>query len=186
MQGSIYIGYNFYSLRYSWLDMDKKEMNSQVWVLYQLVVEYALRFCSKSCYDLLEDCQEYILERVSRNDMKRLSGFEGRSSESTFAYVVTRNLVKDFLKTKKDTVSYDESHHDVQTTPRDPVLDSLVYDEMHDALQTLDAEDQLIMKLRYFDEYPVQEIADLFHKTPKQLSKKIETIKKKLRRMLDA
>jgi len=164
--------------------MGEKNISQQTWELYQLVVEYAPRFCTKSCYDLLEECQEYVLERVSRNGMRRLSRFEGRSSPSTFAYVVTSNLVKDCLKTKKETISYDEAYHGIHTR-QDPVLDQLMHDELTDALKRLGTEEQLIMKLRYYDGYPVQEIAALLHRTPKQLSKKITSIQTKLRKMLD-
>jgi len=167
------------------LSVNKSEISSVTWRLYQLALEYALKFCSKKCYDLLVECQEYILERVTREGLKKLSAFEGRSKESTFVYTVIMNLVKDYLKTKKSTVSYDETYHEVQVTPNSNILNELEQDEAIEALKTLDSQSQLIMKLRYFDEYPVNEIADLFHKTPKQISKKIENIKKKLRGVLD-
>lgn len=159
-------------------------MNEKIWELYQLVTEYAPRQCAKTCYDLLEECNEYILDHVSRNEMKRLQSFKGLSSPSTFVYVVIRNLVKDCLKTKKEVVSYEEGTvHGAIPTP-ESVFDTLHYDELHETLQLLPSEEQLIMKLRYFDEYAVQEIAGLLHKTPKQTSKKIELIKKKLKKMM--
>lgn len=163
--------------------MDKEQVDSKVWDMYQLVVTYAPRFCAKMCYDLLDECQEYIFERVTREGMKRLKSFHGRSSESTFVYVVTSNLAKDFLKTKKKTVSYNEGDH-VDLVHNNSLFDHLDFDDLNERLKQLKTEEQLILKLRYFDEYPVKEIADLFGKTPKQLSKKIENLKKKLKRML--
>ena len=162
---------------------------SALWNLYQLSTEYATKLSQKKCYDLKDECQEYILEHISRNDMAKLKSFKGMSSESTFAYVVVNNLIKDFLKTKKNVVSYDEfSPHalsDSSSSNEESLIKILDDEKVKTTLQTLTKENQLIIKLRYYDEYPVQEIAELLHKTPKQISKKIETIKNQLKKMLN-
>ncbi len=159
-----------------------------LWNLYQLSTDYAKKLCQKRCYDLLDECQEYLLERISRNDMARLKSFKGMSSESTFAYVVVNNLIKDFLKTKKTVISYDEvSHHahcETSSHSEESLIKKLDEEKVTTTLQELSKEDQLIIKLRYYDEYPVHEIATLLDKTPKQISKKIETIKNRLKKIL--
>ncbi len=165
------------------------KIKTTVWNLYQLSVNYAKRLCQKKCYDLMDECQEYLLERISRNEMSKLKSFKGMSSESTFAYVVINNLIKDFLKTKKTVISYDENTPNVfidlsVESSEDTVMRKLDEERVAAVLQTLSTEDQLIIKLRYYDEYPVYEIALLFKKTPKQISKKIETIKKRLKKRL--
>ena len=137
----------------------------------------------------MDECQEYLLERISRNDMSKLKSFKGMSSESTFAYVVINNLIKDFLKTKKTVISYDENSPSVfigllVESSEDILMKKLDEERVAAALQALSTEDQLIIKLRFYDEYPVREIAALFKKTPKQISKKIETIKKRLKKRL--
>jgi len=160
-----------------------------VWSLYQLSIDYTKKLCSKRCYDLRDECQEYLLERISRNDMARLKSFKGISSKSTFAYVIVNNLIKDFLKTKKSVVSYDEMSYTSLCEESDSIEDQLIKE--HDkkqvkiALKRLDKEDQLIIKLRYFDEYRVCEVATVFEKTPKQISKKIEMIKNRLKKILN-
>ena len=131
--------------------------------MYQLATDYANKLCHKKCYDIVDECQEYILERISRNGMSRLKSYKGLSSESTFAYVVVNNLIKDFLKTKKSVVSFDEmTEHSFSTDileTSSKTEDNLIKNDenkiIEETLKTLKLEDQLIIKLRYFDEYPV-------------------------------
>lgn len=121
--------------------------------------------------------------------MAKLKSFKGMSSESTFVYVVVNNLIKDYLKTKKIVISYDESipesYSAVSPHSEEDLIKEIDEERVTASLQTLSSEEQLIIKLRYYDEYPIHEIASLLDKTPKQLSKKIETIKNRLKKLLN-
>ena len=126
------------------------------------------------------------MERVSRNNMAKLNSFQGNSAQSTFIYVVINNLIKDFFKTKKVVISYDDSLINIYSTQdEDKLIKELDEERVINAINSLNIEEQLLIKLKYYDEYSIKDISYLMNKTPKQLSKKIETIKKKLRRILN-
>lgn len=71
--------------------MDQEKVDFEIGDPYQLVVIHP-SFCTKLCYDLLDNCKEYIIKWVSIEGMKKLKSFYGRSSEFTFVYVVTNEL----------------------------------------------------------------------------------------------
>jgi len=161
--------------------VDKTTIKPIVWELYSIIQERAPKYCAKKCIDLLDECQEYVLKNISKDDWHSLQCYEGRNGAqpATFATMVIVNLVLSCLRNIKDVVSYEEHQIYYSETP---IFQTLMYDEVKDALTQLDEMDRLILLLFYYDGYSAEEVAGMMNCSMQVLN---ETLNKKLQYLAD-
>ncbi len=142
--------------------VENTEIDPIVWELYAIIQERGPKYCAKKCIDLLDECEEYILKNVSRDDWRPLKSFEGRNGAepATFATTVIVSLVLSCLRNIKDVVSFDEYQAHYSSVP---IFQLLMYDELNDAVSQLDEMDKLIIILFYYDGYSAEEIAAMLN-----------------------
>lgn len=150
-----------------------------IWKLYEHIKRYAGIFCSQKCFEILEECKDYILDKVTKDDMKKLKSFKGLSNEKTFAYVLVKRLLIDFLRRENKKLPFNEN-----IAIEDETFKEVEIDRLNLALNRLDLEDRVILKLRFFDEYNPSEIAELFNTTSLKISKRIQKLKERLKKEL--
>ncbi|MFA6189643.1 MAG: sigma factor-like helix-turn-helix DNA-binding protein [Sulfuricurvum sp.] len=149
--------------------MNRLNIEPAVWELYTIIQERGPKYCAKKCVDLLDECEEYILKHVSKDDWHSLRTFEGRNgaAPATFATTVIVNLVLSCLRSIKKVVSYEEYHDHYSNIP---IFQLLMYDEVNSAVEQLDEMERLIILLFYYDGYSADEIAIMLNYSTTQLN----------------
>ena len=157
------------------MSLDKNTL----WEIYNKIVEYAKVFCGQRFHYhqiKLEDCNSYVGDKVLANDMHKIKQFKGKSSVSTYAYVVARNLLTDYTKKLSTNVKNYELNEEI--TLSNSALDAKV--EFDSLLKHLNLNQQLILRLKK-DELSSKEIAPMVEMKPKEVDREYEKIKKLLR-----
>jgi RNA polymerase sigma factor (sigma-70 family) len=146
------------------------------------------RFLSRD-YDGSMDRYRFALEGLRANDFRRLRAYEAdpKSKFSTWLVVVVRRLCRDFERQKYGRLRSDSGpraredlatrrrlvdllaerldHHQPRVHSEKHVIRKLELDELRlelrAALEKLSAQDRLLLRLRFEDEVPVRQIADI-------------------------
>ena len=152
-----------------------------LWEIYKKIEEYAKVFCGQrfNYHQIkLEDCNSYVSDKVLANDMHKIKQFKGKSSVSTYAYVVARNLLTDYTKKLSTNVKNYELNEEI--TLSNNALEAKV--EFDSLLKHLNLNQQLILTLKK-DELSSKEIAPMVDMTSKEVDREYEKIKKFLREL---
>lgn len=152
---------------------------STLWQIYNQIEAYAKVFCGQRFHYhqiKLEDCNSYIGEKVLANDMHKIKQFKGKSSISTYAYVVARNLLTDYTKKLSTNIHKSELHEELEF--QESGAEARM--EFESLLKHLTLNQQLIFQYKR-DELTSKEIAKLMGIEPKEVDREYEKIKKKLR-----
>jgi RNA polymerase sigma factor (sigma-70 family) len=78
----------------------------------------------------------------------------------------------------------DGSRHEAGQVPAEPDFDDAGLQVLRDALQALPAEDQVIMRMRFWQDLSVAEIARILHLDQKPLYRRIDAIEQTMRALL--
>jgi len=154
---------------------------NSLWKIYKKIEEYARVFCGQRFHYhqiKLEDCNSYVKDKVLAKDMHKIKQFKGKSSVSTYAYVVARNLLTDYTKKLSTNVKNYELNEDI--TLNNSTLEAKV--EFDSLLKHLNLNQQLILTLKK-DELSSKEIAPMVDMSSKEVDREYEKIKKLLRKL---
>lgn len=103
--------------------------------------------------DLCADVFEKVYTRIDQYD-------KGKSSLSTWIFTITRNTVIDHYRRTKPTEELDENLSD-DTEIDENLLQNESLEELADALKKLPQELTDLIVLRYYDNHPLTEVADM-------------------------
>ena len=159
-------------------------------------------------YDAVMDRYAYVLERLRHDDHRRLRGYvaDGRGKFTTWLVVVVRRLCLDQTRARygrqrtaapeevrerrqlADLVSAEvdaEVLPDTGSSPEDLARASQLNKNLASAIERLDPDDRLLLRLRFNDEVPVAEIARIgSFPTVFHVYRRLNVIFDKLRRTL--
>lgn len=103
--------------------------------------------------DLCSDVFEKVYTRIDQYD-------KSKSSLSTWIFTITRNTVIDHYRRTKPTEELDENLSD-DTEVDESLLQNESLEELADALRKLPQELTDLIVLRYYDNRPLTEVADM-------------------------
>ena len=152
-----------------------------LWEIYNKIEEYAKVFCGQRFnynQTKLEDCNSYVKDKVLDKDMRKIKQFKGKSSISTYAYVVTRNLFTDYTKKLSTNVKNYELNEEI--TLSNSALEAKI--EFESLLKYLNLNQQLILILKK-DELSSREIAPIVDMKSKEVDREYQKIKKLLQKL---
>ncbi len=164
--------------------------------------------------DEMMDAYTFVLDELRAKDASRLRAFvpDGRSKFSTWLVVVARRLCLDFRRQRDGrvrTAQSDASMQELQFRRRLGALagenveltefassliaadDRLTHAELHDALvaavDALAPADRLLLKLRFEDDLPARQIAQMLHlPSPFHVYRRIDAVTRTIRGVLAA
>jgi len=167
-------------------------------------------------YDAIMDRYAYVLEQLRVDDARRLRQFvaDGRSALSTWLVVVSQRLCFDYHRqchgrnrsragesprrddawlARRRLVALLGAEVDLAaiTDARPSISDSLqlaeIYDVLEAALQSLQPQDRLLVKLRFEDDLPIPEIArNLGFASRFHVYRHLDRVLRELRRVLES
>ena len=115
--------------------------------------------------------------------------FAGRSSFKTFLFAVARNIARDHLRRQKktSTVPLDDAANarSEQQSVEEQYLRQEAKIRLHRAMETLPAQYRQVLYLRYFEDLPPREIANVLHRRPKQVESLLYHAKQTLKAKLE-
>ena len=115
--------------------------------------------------------------------------FAGRSSFKTFLFAVARNIARDHLRRQKktSTVPLDDAANarSEQQSVEQQYLRQEAKIRLHRAMETLPAQYRQVLYLRYFEDLPPREIANVLHRRPKQVESLLYHAKQTLKAKLE-
>ncbi len=118
-----------------------------------------------------------VIQQTCLSVHKQFTGFEGSDPAEFVAWLRLiherniQNAVRDHMAVQKRSVDRDvtvEQHDPVghETTPSQIVVRAEQSVQLQDALASLPKEEQEVLRLRYYENYSVQQIADVLGLTP--------------------
>jgi len=186
--------------------------NSKFWKIYEYVRNTIQKYFCKRCgkYYLNESDKEDCLAYLEDIFLKRWDKFDKSrgASQKTFINVVLSNAEKDFCKKKRYTKNGEigfyltinienyQTSEDDKTSMDNSILDYFSKINSEDIekevinkitieriFSKLSKDEILLLVLKYIDGYKSKEIAELFNTNKKNIDKKIEQIKKKVKKL---
>ncbi|MCU0376898.1 MAG: RNA polymerase sigma factor [Bacteroidales bacterium] len=132
------------------------------------------RYYSKvldKCYSLTHnrDLAEELTGDILSKAYEKLGSYRGNSSFSSWLYSVTYNHCIDYLREKKklhypEWNSSNELPEIIDETDEEEA-EEISYDSLMDLLNRLHTEEKALIMMRYFDEMPLQRIAEALRVT---------------------
>jgi len=159
----------------------------KVWELYAIAIKIIEKLCTNKCqhisFDLIEECQDYIKRRLENNEFQALKNYDPTkgAKESSYLHMLISSRIIDFFNSaKKEREISSEDSISNSYTLDDEVND---YDKILETLlEILSSEEQTYLKYFHIDELSYKEIGGILKVTKEQVSKKLENIRKKLKR----
>lgn len=127
--------------------------------------------------DLCSDVFEKVYTRIDQYD-------KSKSSLSTWIFTITRNTVIDHYRRTKPTEELDENLSD-DTEVDESLLQNESLEELADALRKLPQELTDLIVLRYYDNRPLTEVADMMGLSYGAVKLRHQKALTMLRRLLD-
>lgn len=143
-------------------------------------------------YDLdYDDTLNFVLEKLCKNDYKAIRSFRGESKFTTFLTVIVNHSIYRFAGKKKHLIEPPENS--IQS-PLDSIFkqQNLRYQEIFNEnlksmLNDLDYKEKLVLKMKYYKNMKISQIAKLLglnrYKTQKILNTAVENLKNKSKEM---
>jgi len=153
-----------------------------LWSIYEKIEEFAKNFCYKRFYysDIKnEECFLYITNKVLQNNMAKLKQFKGRAKVSTYAFIVAKNLLTDFTKKLSTNAKHYELKEELQLSNTES------YDLDIDDLRKHFSDIEILILEFKIEGLTSKEIAPLVDKTPKEVDRAYQKIKKAIKLLID-
>ena len=165
----------------------------KIWELYQKATEIIKKLCQRKCSGREERCEDYIKERLERNDFKSLKNYDTNhkkgATASTFLHILLNSRLIDFVNSASERKEklYDPSIIEVDSQDaRENIAQNTIETEILDkAIESLNDKDKLYLKFRYKDELSYLEIANIVGGTSKNVSNHIGKVHAKLKKDLE-
>ena len=165
----------------------------KVWQLYLEAIEVIEKKCQNKCYHLgynvIQECIDYIKDRLINNDFKDLKRYnpnhKSGAKPTTYLHTLIRDRLIDFFNSAKKRREFSAKDSISNGSYKDEeAIDYETIELIKDIIQELSFEEQVYIQYKYYDGLSHEEIGRVFNKTRKQVDKKIENIKIKLKRKL--
>ena len=159
-----------------------------IWKLYEEAIKIVTKLCMNKCASRVHRCEDYIRDRIERNDFKALKNYvTNRGAKSTtYLHMLVNSRLIDFVNSAKerDEILYDPSIIDESNPKEDTytMLDKAILDK---AIEALSSKDKLYLQYQYVDELSHKEIATIEGETSKYVSNYLGRIYKKLEKILE-
>ncbi|MCU0366818.1 MAG: RNA polymerase sigma factor [Bacteroidales bacterium] len=138
------------------------------------------------CYSLTHnrDLAEELTGDILSKAYEKLGSYRGKSSFSSWLYSVTYNHCIDYLREKKklhypEWNSSNELPEIIDDTYEDE-SEEISYDILMDLLNRLHTEEKALIMMRYFDEMPLQQIAEALRVTESAAKMRLKRAKARL------
>lgn len=160
--------------------------------IYNLYFKKIFRFIyfRVSHKEVAEDLAEDVFVKV----YGKISGISNESSFEGWLYQIARNLVIDYYREKKATVSLEEVEHSLEYESNVIDLVSLGQNQkiLLSVIKELSPEQEIVIKLKFFEQLENSEIAEMLHKSEgairvlqhRAITKLQELIKKQISKSL--
>jgi RNA polymerase sigma-70 factor, ECF subfamily len=114
-----------------------------------------------------KEVAEDLAEEVFLKAFSKLSGISNEASFESWLYQITRNMVIDYYRQKKLTLSLDEIENTLEYETN--IIDIVELQGQQKILlkliKELNAEQQIVLKLKFFEDLNNPEIAELLNKS---------------------
>ncbi|MBI5530288.1 MAG: sigma-70 family RNA polymerase sigma factor [Candidatus Doudnabacteria bacterium] len=113
-----------------------------------------------------KETAEDLTEEVFIKAFSKLGSLSGHSSFKAWLYQIARNLVIDYYRQKKQTVALEDVENilEYESNIIDTVNLSQQQKVLLNLMKELGAEQQVVIKLKFFEDLSNGEIAELLHK----------------------
>lgn len=158
---------------------------SQLYLRYQPPL---VRHCARVLRDDLAQAADLVDEALF--DVWRSAGsFAGRSKPSTWIYSIARNKVISWLRKTSEVALDDESILDALVDPSAGPHEELAMDDIKQQLlrlmDQLSEEHREILRLTYFEDLSVKEVADLLEISENTVKTRMFYARKRMAQLLD-
>lgn len=167
-------------------DIVKKIRHGKEKELFSLLFN---RYYSKvldKCYSLTHnrDLSEELAGDILSKAYEKLDSYRGNSSFSSWLYSVTYNHCIDYLREKKK-LHYPEWNSsnelpEIVDEAYDDDSEEMSYDLLMSLLNRLHTEEKALIMMRYFDEMPLQQIAEALRVTESAAKMRLKRAKARL------
>lgn len=157
---------------------EKEAFQSLILFYYPYVSKFLLKLCGNEalCEDLTQDAFLKLIRGIENFNV------HGKAAFSTYMMTIAKNCYIDYLrKNRQFTVSLDDQELISEENIQDKVLGAMQMDELMQKLEHLSPEQAAAIKLKYFEEQSLQEIARRFQCEPKTIKSRIHNGIVKLR-----
>ncbi len=152
---------------------------------FELLIERHKDYVMSVCVSVLKNTQD--AEEASQDSFikayKKLTSFDKTSKFSTWLYRIAYRTSLDHLRKRKRTVNIED--HSAQLKEEDRVHSKLLDEErfgiLQSVIETLDEEDRTIIRLFYFEEMQVRDLAKITGLKENNIKIKLFRIRKKLK-----
>jgi RNA polymerase sigma factor (sigma-70 family) len=167
-------------------------------LIYSSVHETLRMYSADFLREDIEDIHNNIFLSLFKDNSKKLRQFRGdnKCSVASWLRIIAINMSRNAIIRNRTFVSLDNSaeegkaYIDALSGQDASVLDQLIDSEqirlLNGSMDTLKADDRLIMKYYYKEELPPDEIAQIMNIAVNTVYSKISRIKKRLRRILES
>lgn len=151
------------------------ETNYEIGILFEQYSDmvYRIAISYGNNIQMAQDAVQEVFLRV----LTKKPQFESAAHEKAWLIRVTVNYCKSMLSSAwiKRTCPLDDAEHGF------PVFYHKEENELYEALIKLPAKYRIVLYLRYYEEYPVKEIARILHIMPNTVSARLGRAKKMLK-----
>lgn len=156
----------------------KEAFQSLISFYYPYVSKFLLKLCGDEtlCEDLTQDAFLKLIRGIENFNV------HGKAAFSTYMITIAKNCYIDYLrKNRQLTVSLEDQELISEESIQDNVQGAMQMDELLQKLERLPSEQALAIKLKYFEQQSLQEIAQYFHCEPQTVKSRIHNGIVKLR-----
>lgn len=179
-----------YKLVHQYLCGDKSAGHQLYGEAMPLVEKYVLSQIKGSSLEI-SDVDDIVMDAMKRS-IERLDRYNGSSKFSVFLIGFAKNVIKEALRNKNKTVSFEEISDDkyentitlLNQNPLIILLKKETRENIKSAIDNLSPEHKQIIHLRLFNKVPVKTIADLSNESVAAIDSRFRRAIKALRKNL--
>lgn len=161
---------------------EKEAFQSLISLYYPYVSKFLLKQCSdeRLCEDLTQDTFVKLIRGIENFDV------HGRATFATYVITIAKNCYIDYLrKNKQIFLNIEDQNIVYENNLQDTVNDSMQMEQVLKAIDDLPYEQAQAIKLKYFEQMTLKEIAQKFNCEPNKIKSRIHNGIVKLRKNLE-
>lgn len=140
-----------------------------------------------------DDCLNFVLDKISQDDHKKIRAFKGESKFTTYITVVVNRLIISFARQKKKLPKIPEM---IEQTPLDILIDKqkkehqeLFKKNLPELLNQLGVQERMVIKMKYFKNFNISQISQNLkitrYEIEKMLSSSLEFLREKMKEICE-
>ena len=166
-------------------DIVKKIRAGSETELYSLLFKRYYPKVLDKCYSLThnKDLSEELTGDILSKTYEKLASYKGNSSFSSWLYSITYNHCIDYLREQKKLHYPEWNSSNALPEIIDESYDEqeeISYDQLMELLNKLHTEEKALIMMRYFDEMPLQQIAEALRVTESAAKMRLKRAKARL------